>query len=105
MPRGLDKVLRRVRALAVERKVRFTLKALRELAAQDLDATDACEVLEGLKTPDFVKRLASDATGEWMYMFKPHVGSISIYLKLILREGCVVVSFHEDEDEDDEESG
>ena len=96
MPRGLYRVLRRVRALAVERKVSFTLKALRELAALGLDATDACEVLEGLKTPDFVKRLVSDATGEWMYVFKPHVGGISIYLKLILRDGCVG---------DDEENG
>ena len=63
MPRDLNRVLRRIRALTVERKVRFTLKALRELAALGLDATDACEVLEGLKTLDFVKRLASDATG------------------------------------------
>ena len=105
MPRGLDKILRRVRALAVARKVRITFKALRELAALGLDATDTCEVLEGLKTPDFVKRLASDATREWMYVFNPHVGGISIYLKLILRDRCVVVSFHEDKDEDDEENG
>ena len=101
MPRGLAKVLKLVRALAVERNVRFTLKALRELAALRLDATDACEALEGLRTPDFVKRLVSEATGEWMYVFKP---GISIYLKLILRDGCVVVSFHEDEDGHDEES-
>lgn len=105
MPRGFDNVLRRVRALAVERKIRFTLKALRELAVLGLDAKDACEVIEDLKAPDFVKRLASDATGEWMYVFNPHVGGISIYLKLILRDGCVVVSFHEDKDGDDEENG
>ena len=104
MPRGLAKILRRVRALAAEQKVRFTLKALRELAALGLDAMDACETLEGLKTADFVKRLVSDATDEWMYVFKAHVGGISIYLKLILRDGCVVVSFHEDEDGHDEES-
>ena len=42
MPRDLNRVLRRIRALTDERKVRFTLKALRELAALGLDATDAC---------------------------------------------------------------
>lgn len=104
MPRGLGKILSRIPALAAERQVRFTLKALRELAALGLDATDACEVLEGRRAPDFVERLASDATGEWMYVFKPHVGTVSAYLKLVLRAACVVVSFHEDEAGDDEES-
>jgi hypothetical protein len=103
MPRGLAKILRRVRALAAKQEVRFTLKALRELAAMGLDATDACEAIEGLKTADFIKELVSDATGEGMYLFKPQVGGTPVYLKLILRDGCVVVSFHEDEDGSDEE--
>jgi hypothetical protein len=38
-----------------------------------------------------------------MYVFKPRVAETSIYLKLILRDGCLVVSFHEDEDGDGEE--
>jgi Motility quorum-sensing regulator, toxin of MqsA len=103
MPPALADVLRRVRALAAERKLRFTLKAVRELAALGLDATDACESLEGLKAADFVKRLVSEATGEWMYVFKPNVGGIPVYVKLILRRGCLVVSFHEDEGGDEEE--
>ena len=56
MPPALADVLRRVRALAADQKVRFTLKAVRELAALGL-----------------------------------------------LRRGCVVVSFHENEGGDDEE--
>ncbi len=103
MPPVLADVLRRVRALAADQKVRFTLKAVRELAALGLDAADACESLESLKAADFVKRLVSEATGDWMYVFKPHVGGIRVYVKLILRRGCVVVSFHEDEGRDDEE--
>jgi hypothetical protein len=102
MPPALADLLRRVRALAAERKLRFTLKAVRELAAIGLDASDACEALEGLKTADFIKRLVSDATGEWMYVFKPKVGGVLVYVKLILRSGSVVVSFHEDEGGDDE---
>jgi hypothetical protein len=39
-----------------------------------------------------------------MYVFKPRVDEATIYLKLILREECVVVSFHEDENGNDEES-
>jgi hypothetical protein len=103
MPPALANVLRRVRALAAGQNVRFTLKAVRELAAMGLDATDACESLEGLQAADFVKRLVSEASGEWMYVFKPNVGGILVYVKLILRRGCVVVSFHEDEGGDDEE--
>ncbi len=90
----LAHVLRRVRSLAAEQRLRFTLKAVRELAAIGLDATDACESLEGLRAADFVKRLVSEATGEWMYVFKPKVGGILVYVKLILRRGCIVVSFH-----------
>ena len=32
-----------------------------------------------------------------MYVFKPRVGGDTLYLKLILRSECVVLSFHEDE--------
>ena len=32
-----------------------------------------------------------------MYVFKPDVGGLVLYLKVVLREDCVVVSFHEDE--------
>jgi hypothetical protein len=102
MARALANVLRRVRALAVERRVRFTLKALRELASLGLDAEDACETLEGLRASDFVRRLVAERTGEWRYVFKPRVGEVSIYLKFVLREGCLIVSFHEDENGNDD---
>lgn len=102
MARGLAGVLKRVRALAKQRRVRFTLKAVRELASLGLDATDACETLEDLRAGDFVKRLVSDRTGEWMHVFKPHAVGVAIYLKLVLRDGCLVVSFHEDENGNEE---
>ena len=38
-----------------------------------------------------------------MYVFKPYVGGRVLYVKLIVRDGCVVVSFHEDEGEGHEE--
>jgi hypothetical protein len=105
MPRWLSKVLTRVRALAATRNVRFTLKALRELASLEfgLDEEDACEVLAELTAMDSAGRVASAATGEWMYLFKPQVSGTILYVKLILRNDCVVISFHEDEDGSEED--
>ena len=105
MPRWLSKVLTRVRALAATRNVQFTLKALRELASLEfgLDEEDACEVLAELTARDSAGRVASAATGEWMYLFKPQVSGTILYVKLILRNDCVVISFHEDEDGSEED--
>ena len=98
-------VLRRVRRLATERKVRFTLKAFQELArlGMGLDEEDACDVLAKLNPSDLVGRLVSERTGEWMYVFRPVVGGIVVYVKIVLRADCVVISFHEEEETDEDE--
>ena len=105
MPRWLSRLLRRIHALAGRGRVRFTLKAVRELAAfgAGLDVKDACDVLAALTAGDFVERVESEHADEWMYVFKPSVAGTLVYLKLVLRAECVVVSFHEDEGEVDEE--
>lgn len=105
MPRWLPRLLRRIHELAGRGRVRLTLKAARELAAlgAGLDVQDACDVLVALAEDDFAQRLASEHTGEWMYVFKPSVAGTLVYLKLVLRAECVVVSFHEDEGEADED--
>lgn len=105
MPRWLRTVLTRTRELALARKVLFTLKARRELASLEfgLDEQDACDVLARLATEDSAGRLQSAATGEWIYLFKPVLAETVLYVKLILRNDCIVVSFHEDEDEGHEE--
>ena len=110
MPRWLQGVLRRVRALAAEGKVRFTHKALCELAELDfgLDDRDACRILAGLTAGDAVGRTASEHTGEWLHVFKPRVAGTVVYVKLVLRADCVVVSFHRevaDDEEDAEDQG
>ena len=61
-----------------------------------LDEEDTCDILAKLTLED-VGRLQSAATGEWMYLFKPELAGSVLYVKLILRSDCVVVSFHEDE--------
>jgi len=89
----------RIRELAVARKLLFTLKARRELAALGLglDEDDAREVLEKLTAEDSAGRLESEETGEWLYLFKPSLAATVLYVKVILRNDCIVVSFHEDE--------
>lgn len=101
MPRWLQRVLSRIRALAVRRQVAFTLKARRELAELGigLDEEDACEVLAALTAQDSAGRLLSSPTGEWMYIFKPVFENKVLYLKVILRSDCIVVSFHDDQAE------
>ena len=101
MPRWLVQLMGRIRELAARGHVRFTLKAIRELAALGLglDVQDFCDVLVRLTTADFVKRIQSDVTGEWMYVFKPAVAGTVVYLKVVVRSACVVVSFHEDQRE------
>jgi hypothetical protein len=99
MPRWLPRVVARIRELAAARRVLFTLKARRELAflGIGLDEEDACDVLAGLTARDSAGRIASAATDEWMYLFKPLLSGTVLYVKVILRSDCIVISFHEDE--------
>ena len=104
MPQWLPRVLKRVHRLAAAGKVLFTLKALRELASVELglDEQDARELLQRLRTADSTGRVRSEHTGEWLYVFSPRVAGEALYVKLLLRADCVVVSFHEQVDDEEE---
>jgi hypothetical protein len=97
VPRRVPRVLTRVCALAADGKLRLTYKAQREALGLGLAPEDVLDVVLGLTGDDAAYRLVSRRTGEWMYVFKPRVGGQRLYVKLILRDECVVVSFHEDE--------
>lgn len=71
---------------------------------QGLDEQDAVEVLRKLKTADSTGRLRSERTREWLYVFKPAVAGTRLYVKVLLRNECFVVSFHEDSDDEKEET-
>ncbi len=103
MPRWLNNALKRIHELAAAGEIRLTYKAAREALALNLSPEDARDVIVDLGASDSAGRLASDTTGEWMYVFKPDVGGQTIYVKLVLREDCLVVSFHEDEGDGHEE--
>src|SRR5712691_11004928 len=98
-------ILRQIRGLAAQRKVRFTLKAFQELGrlGMRLDEDDACDVLANLTRKDLVGRLVSEKTGEWMYVFKPSVTEVVVYVKVVVRADCVVISFHEEEESNEDE--
>ncbi len=74
-----------------------------EGALHDEGEEDACDVLANLTASEFGERLRSKKTGEWMYVFKPKVGEVLVYLKVILRADCIVISFHEEEDQNHED--
>ena len=38
-----------------------------------------------------------------MYVFNPSVAGIVVYVKVVLRADCVVISFHEEEESDEDE--
>jgi hypothetical protein len=103
-PRWLRVILEQIHELAAAGRVRFTLKTLRELATLEvgLDEEDACEILRRLRASDSRGRLRSEQTGEWLYVFLPHAGGETLYVKLLLRSSCIVISFHEQVDDEEE---
>jgi hypothetical protein len=103
MPRWLPRVVARLRRLAAQGNIRFTEKALQELAALGLDVDDATDVLQGLAASDSVGRLVSTETAEWLYVFRPKMGERTLYLKLVVRAQCVVISFHQQPTGDDQD--
>jgi hypothetical protein len=108
MPQWLPVVLKRIHVLAAKGRVRFTLKALRELASLDvgLDETDALELLKRLRASDSGGRVRSNGTREWLYVFLPRADGETLYIKVLIRSDCIIISFHEqvDDEEQDVES-
>jgi hypothetical protein len=68
-----------------------------------LDEDDACDVLANLIRRDLVGRLVAEKTGEWMYVFTPSVAGVVVCVKVVVRANCVVISFHEEEERDEDE--
>jgi hypothetical protein len=83
--------------------VRLTVKALSEVRrlGLGLGASDVVAILAALSSADCSGRLRSQASGEWLYVFKPSVAQTVLYVKVVLRGDCVVVSFHEDATHDE----
>jgi hypothetical protein len=107
MPRWLPRALARIHRLAAEGKVQFAEKAFEELRALPLGISveDAHHILENLTAGECAGRLVSREAEEWLYVFKPRIAEIVLYVKVVLRADCVVISFHEELDDDDQGEG
>lgn len=99
MPRWVAPILSAIRERLANGRIRFTLKSLAELASLDqgLDESDVCQILLDLSPNEVAERLRSASTNEWMYVFKPHVGGVVLYIKVIVRTSCIVISCHDDD--------
>lgn len=102
-PRWLVRVLEHIKRCGLTRSVDFTLKANEELLGLGLglDQDDACEILAQLSFRDFAERTISTRTGDVMYVFTPRVADVVLYVKVILRRRCAVISFHERDQAED----
>jgi hypothetical protein len=100
-PRHARIAIRRIRELAEQRAIRITRKAQEEMAALDpaADIDDVLEVLVALAPEDWVCRLISHVTSEALHVFKPMTPFGLLYVKVIVRKDCIVVSFHEELEE------
>lgn len=101
MPRWLPRVLRRIRELAAAGRVQFTEKARGELADLGADESDATDILAKLGVSEYAGVMGSGLTRERMYVFKPEIAGTILYVKVIVRDVCRVISFHEEDEEDD----
>lgn len=103
VPAWLARILDRIHKLAKAGKVRLTVKALTEVRGLGLGlgVTDVIDVLMALAPNDWGGRVRSSVTSEWLYVFKPTVAETVLYVKVVLRNDCVVVSFHRDETDEE----
>lgn len=101
MPRYARTALGRIHELAALRAVRVTRKAQQEMGALEppADIDDLVDVLNDLRSEDWHQRLTSQVTGEAMHVFKPTTIFGLLYVKVVVRDNCVVVSFHEEVEE------
>jgi hypothetical protein len=104
MAQWIRRTCARIRRLAVAGSVTFTTKAAWELEELGLllDQNDARTLLASLSPADFDRRLRAHDSGEWLYVVRPMVAGRPLYVKLALRSRCIVVSFHDEDDEEDD---
>ena len=103
MPRWLGEVLKAVHRNARRGSVRVTYKALQEMAALEpsIAPDEALQLLEELDRASFRHRLRSIRSGEWLYVFRAPWCAELLYIKLLLRADCTIVSFHPEASDDE----
>ncbi|OAD82840.1 hypothetical protein ATN89_17300 [Comamonas thiooxydans] len=89
--------LERVKALVKEDKVRVTQSAINGAHDLGLGVEDIYDAILNLTREDFYKRMTSHADHKiWHEVYTPiHPTAGELYLKVIVQEDCLVVSFKE----------
>jgi hypothetical protein len=98
MARITLRTLRRLHELVSLDRVVLTQKALEELdeLPELFERSDVLAVLANLTREDCAQRTVSKRTQEWLYIFKASRLGLHLYIKVVLREDCMVIPFHED---------
>jgi hypothetical protein len=60
-------------------------------------------VLQRLRAGESGGRLRSGRTREWLYVFLTRVGGETLYIKVLIRSECVIISFHEQVDDEEQD--
>lgn len=88
--------LSRVKALAVQGKVRSTVSALSGAAAMGIDFDGVVAVVRTLTPADFYKSMTTLADSRiWQDVYRPRTPAGEVYLKLTVIDDILVVSFKE----------
>lgn len=86
--------LRRIRELVAARRLRMTHTARAGANALGLGGDGVLEVLLGLEPSDFYKSMTTYADHtEWQDVYRPMTRYGAVYLKLIVIDDVLVVSF------------
>jgi len=65
---------------------------------EPITETEALEILRTLTADNYAQRIKSHVSGEPMHVFKIMQGQLRLYIKFIVRDFCVIISFHEDKE-------
>jgi motility quorum-sensing regulator/GCU-specific mRNA interferase toxin len=91
-----SKSLDEVWGLLLDGKIRETYTALAGAAALGMSKTDMYDVVRGLTSADFRKSMSSHADDTvWQDVYKPATKFGRLYVKLIVSDNVLIVSFKE----------
>ncbi|MDO9452929.1 MAG: type II toxin-antitoxin system MqsR family toxin [Stagnimonas sp.] len=77
-------------------KIQITFSALAGAAALGLDASGIVQVVRALTTKDFHKSMTTYADhSTWQDVYRPSTAVGEVYVKLMVSDGVLVVSFKE----------
>ncbi len=86
--------LARVRELIAQKRVRLTTTAFQGVRLMDLRSSEAIEIVARLQPADFYKSMTSYHDHRvWQDVYRPVTPYGSFYLKLIVVEEVLIVSF------------